>query len=132
VADPDELRGTAATLLAQHVRACAECRERAATILAESAALADAITAVTAAHQPMRVQKSRRRRWLAGALLPLAAAAALLVFVMQDRSASDDPLPPILMPVQKVAEVPVVNAQPGRNVAVMRTNNPKITVVWYY
>jgi hypothetical protein len=32
----------------------------------------------------------------------------------------------------RVPEVPVVNAGTERNVAVMRTSDPNITVVWYY
>jgi hypothetical protein len=132
-AEPDELRGVGGSALAAHVRACASCRGQAELLLAEQAWLAHALDTLTSLHRADPPARRPARRWLPTVLVPLtaAAAAAAVVFVSRGRDGAG-PLPPILLPPTRVAEVPVVNAGTARNVAVMRTSDPKITVIWYY
>jgi len=65
-------------------------------------------------------------------LLECSITAAELAMNPCHRPGSYEPLPPLLVPPARIAEVPVVNASTDRNVAVMRTSDPKITVIWYY
>lgn len=140
-ADPAELRGAGATDLARHVRTCAGCRARARLIVGEQARLDQLLSQVTAratlwsgAATPVAraTTAPSRRQTLRHVVLPLAAAAALFLVVRQTAERAQGPLPPISLPPARVAEVPVVNAPAERNVAVMRTSNPNITVIWYY
>jgi hypothetical protein len=132
-AEPAELRGAAESELAAHVRACAICRAHAQLLLGEQTELAYALDTLTAQHAGSVSARRPLRRWLPRVLLPVAAAAAAaLVFVSTYIEGDDKPLPPLLVPPTRVAEVPVVNASTDRNVAVLRTSDPDITVVWYY
>jgi hypothetical protein len=133
-AEPAELRGEGETALAAHVRECASCRGQAELLLGAQARLAHALDTITALHTtPRSKHRPATRRWLPRVLLPVAAAAAaVIVVVSRPGQRADQPLPPLLVLPARVAEVPVVNASTDRNVAVMRTSDPKITVVWYY
>ena len=133
-AEPAELRGEGESALAAHLRECASCRGQAELLLGEQARLAHALDTITAVHTTPRSQhRPVTRRWLPRVLLPVAAAAAaVIVFVARPAQRADEPLPPLLVLPARIAEVPVVNASTDRNVAVMRTADPKITVVWYY
>jgi hypothetical protein len=133
VAAPAELRGAGDSELAAHVRTCASCRAQAELLLAEEARLARALDTLTALHTATVSDRRPLRRWAPRLLLPLAAAAAAMVVLMtREAQRNRGPLPPLLVPPTRVAEVPVVNASSRRNVAIMRTSDPRITVVWYY
>jgi hypothetical protein len=133
VAEPAELRGEGDTGLAGHVRACASCRAQAQLLLAEQARLGRALHTLTALHTSPASRDRPTRHWLPRVLLPVAAAAAAVVMlVTRTAEHANEPLPPLLVPAARVADVPVVNASTTRNVAVMQTSDPKITVVWYY
>ena len=129
-ADTAELQGNAGAL-AEHLRSCAECRARAALILREQNRLHVALTSLSGARAAARPNRSLRR-YVPRLLLPLTAAAALALIFWQESWQRGEPLPPLLVPATRIAEVPVVNARADRNVAVMRTSDPRITVVWYY
>lgn len=130
-AEPAELRGTGDSELAAHVRACTSCRSQAELLLANQTQLAHALDTLTSLHSTAVTALRPVRRWAPRLLLPLAAAAAAVI-VSRVVERAVEPLPPIIVPPTRVAEVPVVNASTERNVAVMRTSDPNITVVWYY
>ena len=133
VADVAELSGAGDSDLAAHVRMCASCRVHAERLLAEQARLAHALATLTALHTAPASNRTPLRRWATRLVVPLAAAAAaVVVLVTREGQRDREPLPPLIVPPMRVAEVPVVNASTGRNVAVLRTSDPRITVVWYY
>ena len=76
-------------------------------------------------------QRVRRRRLIRFAI-PAAAAAVLALLVTRD------PVPsmPLGNPPAQLAgsapEQPTVRLAPNTNALVLETNNPKITVVWFY
>jgi hypothetical protein len=132
-AEPAELRGAGGSELAAHVRGCAACRGQAELLLAGQARLAHALDTLTSLHTAAVPARRPLWRWASRVLLPLAAAAAAMIVIVS-RAAEPDgqALPPLVVPPARIAEVPVVNAGTARNVAVMRTSDPNITVVWYY
>lgn len=121
-AEPEMLRGRAGPLGA-HLATCAACAAIAADILAHDAALDDALA---------RLAVPRRRRprlWKpVVALAPLAAAAGVALLVWSGRSS----YPPIVIPPETVPTTTVVNSTGASGVAVMRTRDPDITVIWNY
>lgn len=111
--------------LGAHLATCAACAAIAADILAQDAALDDALGRLS---RP-RVQRPRARPWKpVAALAPLAAAAGVALLVWSGRSS----YPPIVIPAESVPRTTVVNATGTRGVAVMQTRDPDITVIWNY
>jgi hypothetical protein len=137
-ADPAELRGTGTGALALHLRDCASCRADAERILEGTAALNTAIGQAAAARPAPGVPALRRRARAARTrlLVPLAAAAALAVLLLSgdvmDALRSGDDARPVMVQRPDALRTPSVNAAGGRGVAVMRTANPDITVVWTF
>jgi hypothetical protein len=131
-AEPAELRGAGDTPVAMHVRSCTRCAAAAARILSAHDELAGALATLATARTSALPVMHRSRRRLIGMAAPLAAAAALVLFLVQRRPDSDLPL--LEPPPEQVAmatDVPVVNVTADDDVAIMRTSNPNITVVWY-
>lgn len=144
-AEPDELRGIGSGRVAAHVRDCSSCGHLAARILEETAAL-DAY--LTAEADPSTVEEVLRRAGIASphwtgtrsrprdwwgrrsawiALAAAASAAALLL--ARGRVPTTAPVPVALA----VAELPpLVQSSSDRTVAVMQTDNPDITVLWFF
>jgi len=134
--------------LREHTRSCEGCASLARAILAENARLDDAVARLTVmrASEAARGETkphgavtaapgwSRRRAWRrwAAALVPLAAAAALVVVIWQQAPRSPASLVPLTGPAVRVPATPAVNAIGASGVAVMRTNDPNITVVWTF
>jgi hypothetical protein len=72
------------------------------------------------------------RRSLLRVMPPVAAAAVLMLFLLQQRATDELPrLEPVPEPTAYALDMPVVNATGGSDVAVMQTSNPNITVVWF-
>jgi hypothetical protein len=70
----------------------------------------------------------RQIRWSAARLVPLAAAAALVaLFLGREPRLPGDPVLPLASTPGLGLEVPE-----GQNVAVLNTNNPDITVLWFF
>jgi len=69
-----------------------------------------------------------RRRWQRIATAALAASIVGLV-VLSDR---DEALPGAPYAPRSTLQVPIVEAPAGQNVAVIATDNPDITVLWFY
>jgi len=116
-----------------HLAACPECAAQARAILANNAALNAALTGLSGTAAATAIAGTGRsgRRWLR-ALLPLAAAAVLAVVLWQEAPRASRPLPPLVVPTVRVPASPEVNAGGASGVAIMRTNNPRITVVWTF
>jgi hypothetical protein len=142
-AAPDELAGVAPTALADHVRECPRCGETARLLLAEHARLgaalslvqprvsadaaADRIVGTTTVVIPYRPSRSERVQRFAATLFPMAAAAALAVYVVYGR---DEPVP-IPAPERTAPTATVrITAPPGTGTVVLKTSDPDITFAW--
>ena len=135
-ADPAELRGEGDSPLAAHLRACAFCREDADAILAGEAELDAALRALaTPSADPKVIPLQPRRGMRIGpALGSLAALAAAVAAVMLARPHA---APPRGATAEQIARLmfpapPVARAADGRSVAVLKTSDPGVTVVWVY
>lgn len=131
-ADLDELRGTAGTPLALHVRACADCRVAAERVVRVEDAMGRRLAEFAPGHPvPAASARLGRRhhpwRWA----VSLAAAATIVALIVRPGqgpsprdapSASEQPGP------GRVA----VEAPPGRNVAVFETADPDIVIIWFF
>jgi anti-sigma factor RsiW len=128
-AEPGDLHPESISPLGSHLRTCAACTADAARIRAANASLEGALEALVANPRPAApvAVVRQRRRGIVRIAVPLAAAAALLLVVLEERTQT---MLPILLPVEQVPDAPVVNATGDGAVAVMRTSNPNITIVW--
>jgi hypothetical protein len=141
-ADPSELEGSGESLLADHIRECGRCRAVAGTILGAerslAAGLADAVEPpdldelLKKASRPESPKGSilpLRKRRVGLAVLPVVAAAAMvaLLFLGEQPRLPGDPYTPPERSSGLGLEIPE-----GRNAAVLTTNNPNITVLWFF
>jgi len=136
-ADPTELRGEGDSPLAVHLRACAGCRARADAILAAEAELDAALRILATPSTDPKVVPLRPRRAWTGRIVPaaasLAALAAAVVAMMLPRphpvprGATSEQIARLMFPAP-----PVARAEAGRSVAVLKTSDPGVTVVWVY
>lgn len=145
-AEPEALRGEGASEVAEHVRRCPACAARAGVLHAETAAIGrflggaappldvDAVLSAawrppdgraTAGGQAKAAPFVPWRQWV-----PLAAAAALAGLLLL-RDGPSLPPPPSSAPAPSPAP-PLVEQATHRNVAVLATANPEITVVWFF
>jgi hypothetical protein len=141
-ADLAELRGATAGPRAEHLATCAECRRRAELVLHTTAALtrerargprrsADAAASAARA-EALRIRRNRRR-WLV-AVPTLAAAGIAAVFLARGvprlLSAPSAPSAPAAAAAAP-ADIPLV-ASAAHTVAVFKTADPNIVVVWQF
>ena len=139
-ADPEELEGRGDSELVAHIQRCGRCQAVAAELLAGHEMLAAQIhsvdvdrgvEAVLPAVRRVATLRVRRRRLIRFAL-PAAAAAVLALLVTRDPVPS---IPLVDSPAQLAGQSPMrpaVRLAPNTNALVLETNNPKITVVWFY
>lgn len=144
-ADVDELDGSGSSELAGHIRDCERCGALARSILSGYDALDDTLDVPVRVESRSIVALGRARAdasvrsrswwrlpmppvWAAGTAAAASIAAALALVLPA-------PLDPQLVPVWQapgiVTSTPVVSA-PQHNVAVIRTDDPDITVFWFY
>ena len=142
-AAPDELAGAAPTALADHVRECHRCGETARLLLAEHARLgmtlalvqprvsADAAAGdvlsnseVLAPYRPSRAERFQRA---VATIFPMAAAAALAIYVVYGR---DEVVPRPAVEREQPATAVRITAPPGRGTVVLKTSDPDITFAW--
>jgi hypothetical protein len=136
-ADLAEVRGEGDSPLAAHVRACAECQGHAAMILEGEAELDAVLAELARPSEKARVVPLRPRRGWAGRIAPaassFAALAAAVAGVMlarphaAPRGATAEQIARLMFPTP-----PVARAEAGRSVAVLKTSDPGVTVVWVY
>ena len=137
--DMEDLTGESGTDLAGHVVTCERCQAVASEIVEGQRRLADSLRAMESGRAvdtvlgEVRAQATRRsRRTRAfGVLVPLAAAAALALLVTSDRSGMV-PASPVVTESAKAPPRALVRLPPTTNAMVLKTDNPKITVVWFY
>jgi len=125
-----ELRGEGEGDLARHLRECAACRATARRVLEALGALDLALEGEDAAVPTARTGRVRlvqTRRVAAVGLLAAAAAVTILV----RRPETPERAPFTARPVASVA-VEVDVSTSTRQVAVLSTADPNITVVWYF
>lgn len=125
-----KLRGEGDGDLARHLRECAACRATARRVLDALGALDLALGGENLAVPTARNGRVRRvpvRRVAAVGLLAAAAAVAILV----RRPQAPERVPITARPVAVVA-VEVDVSTSTRQVAVLSTADPNITVVWYF
>ena len=133
-ADLGELRGTADTPLALHLRGCAVCRAAAERIIWVEGAMGrrlDALAPRRDVGRPSAMPSRRPRPWRWA--VPLAAAAGIVALLVVTRPPKPPPIEegPADVAMQESSGVSV-RAPAGRNVAVFQTDNPDIVVIWFY
>ncbi len=139
-AEPDELRGVGSTTVAEHVRACLRCARVANRILDDTDLLdgylddrpappvADILRRAGVPAGPRPSPRPRvRRRWL---WAPAAAAAAVAALFVALESRGPEPASGPSLAAFDAS--PVVEAATGETVAVIPTDNPDITVLWFF
>ena len=140
-ADLPQLCGETEDFLVDHLEGCSRCGEMARTILEGERKLGEVMEELVPApdleallERATRDGAStsgklrRRLRTAAPKLVPLAAAAALVaLFLGREPALPGDPVS-LSQPAPGLGlEVPE-----GRDVAVLATNNPDITVLWFF
>ena len=125
VADPGELRGdVSATPLATHLASCEQCGELARRLANDL----DVLSATIVARAGDGRRKRSVRRVALIAAIPLAAAVVAFA-VLGTRDESPIPAPPAAArPV--VSNMVSVDIARGQQATVIRTRDPKVTVVW--
>ena len=135
-ADLEELEDRGGSELVIHIQGCGRCHAVAAELLAGHEMLAAEIQPadvdrgverVLPAVRRAAIQRVRRRRLIRFAL-PATAAAVLALLVTR----APVPALPLVDPQAQPAGQPTVRLAPNTNALVLETNNPKITVVWFY
>ncbi len=144
--DPEELERHATGEHADHLAACPECRALADEILGADVTLRDTLdsvepalgveAALVQAREAAATQKAtfRRRRWQVA--VPLAAAALGGILLMNRPAPAPGPAfdPATMRAARELGLVgarPLVNAESHQRVAVLPTENPNITVIWF-
>ena len=135
-ADPAELRAKGDSLLAAHLRDCAPCRALADAILAGEAELDAALRALATPSAdpkviPLPPRRTIRIAPMAASLAAIAAAVATVMIARPSanvpRGATADDIAREMFPAP-----PVARAAAGKSVAVLKTSDPGVTVVWVY
>jgi hypothetical protein len=122
IADLRELRANDGSLLADHLRDCAECRGLADVVLRGTATLA--------ANSSRRAQALRTRARRVTAWSSVAAAATIVAAIVVNRrepAARTEPLRSASLPVARQVSLEVGR---GQQATVLKTNDPKVTVIW--
>ena len=138
-ADSEELVPGGESELANHISGCARCRSVAAELTAgmellavqlERAPVAGAVESTLLAVWSRR--RFERRRRMRTSFLPLAAAAVLTVLVVADRVRGPRVDPSEALAVARPTTPQTVRFSPSTNGMLLKTNNPKITILWFY
>ena len=132
-ADLEELRGTADTSLALHLRDCTDCRAAAERILWVEGAVGRRLAALAPRRGIPRASAAAprvRRRWRWAA--PLAAAATILALMVTRSGQSPPRRDAPGVSTQPGPSRVAVQAPAGHNVAVFETKDPDIVVIWFF
>jgi len=145
-ADPSELErslgengsmGTSETALGRHIAECSRCHEAARRILTSNRVLREALghpprvdaeaLVARAAFRPVDGAGGAKRPWRRWAALAAAASlAGVLVVREMDRPLQEMAIRTVIEP-HAAFEVPA-----NQNLAVLQTDNPDITVLWFF
>ena len=133
-----ELVGRADTELATHLAKCARCRAAAERIVASMGLLDRALSVpgagpdvdvILARARLEAVPAARRKRRFPRSWVALAAAAAVVTIALWGQREPTLRGVPLASPS---GPPPVVDALASDNVAVFETDNPDITVLWFF
>ena len=130
-AERSALRGDDDSLLAQHVRECAGCRALAMSIDRDTSLLASTVALRGVTEDDQSIARRRNRVAFAMIALPMAATivVALLLRMRGDgvgRANRELPVADGRIAMNVVS----VDVAPGQTAAVIRTKDPKVTIVW--
>ena len=147
-----ELEGIAVTDLGRHVRVCPHCSAAARKILAANAVLDASLAEGRAIYSGSLLARARSTEqapgmgrfrwsggwlaigptlgWAAGAIGVLAFATVLLVVAPRHEPLPDAESPPGLTAAELTTQPPLIHA-PGYDVAVIPTENPDVTIIWF-
>jgi hypothetical protein len=145
-AEPEELKGTGGSPLSLHLSACPRCAAAAARVLEATreldahlatashgsgvdAVLARLADAGTLGGEGLHGRPQRRWGPAVWGSLALAAAAAGLVFVTRTPAPMHEGTP---RTTASAPPLPLVEASNAATVAVIQTDNPDITVLWFF
>ena len=118
VAEPVEFRAGGGSELAAHVGECEPCRSLACALAADFDRLSS------------RIRARSRRRTLMLAALPIAAAVVAAVTVMTKRA--DQPTVALQPRTDRPASVVSIEVGVGQQATVIKTADPKTTLVWIF
>lgn len=121
VADLSELRASDGSPLADHLRECAECRRLADVVLQGTGML------IVGGVRRERARRSRVRRITAWSSV---AAAATIVAVVVDRHQPVTRTEPVRSTSLPVARDVSLEVGRGQQATVLKTADPKVTVIW--
>src|ERR1043166_3406376 len=132
-ADRTDLAGATDSDLSRHLRGCAGCRAAADRILEVERELGRALAAGAPRRAPndavlTATRRGVRRRWMWRSA-PLAAAA-LLAAVLLGRHPTVERSWPSAQTPPATADIAV--EAPGGSVAVFRTDNPDVVIIWFF
>jgi anti-sigma factor RsiW len=130
-AELDELRGLGESDVAQHVRTCAACGERAEILVRGHDKLAASLAAIRPRAADANVTPIQRKwRKLSWVPVPLAAAAVLTLLMIPQQN-GDEELPRIdAIARMMFKEEPAVSPPPGKQAMVIEKK--EMTIVWLY
>jgi hypothetical protein len=132
VAERSELRGSGDSSLARHLGECESCRGLAAAIENDTAMLAATLAARGGAPVGAKsVAGQRARLAILVTALPIAATIALAA-VLQRRDGVIDRNQGIGVSAQEriTSNIVSVDVERGQTATVIRTKDPKVTIVW--
>lgn len=133
VADATELRGDGDTAIATHLRTCDVCKADARRILDNNVALDDHLDALTSKND-VRVARHTSHKsaaWYMRAAAVIACVGVAGTLLKQNMTSHTNEIRPLQFAERAPLSMPQVNAKAAGDVAVMRTANPSITVIWY-
>ncbi len=155
-ASMSELRGAGDSALARHVATCPHCASMARRILEDTRSLGRILEGPApeldlnallsraereaATEEPRsrglppsrRARRFRRRSGWVGVAAAAGISALLLVTYEKDRAPRVPPDGATGTVAARAEAPPIVEAAPGHDVAIIPTDNPDVTVVWYF
>jgi hypothetical protein len=130
VAERSELRGSGDSSLARHLGECESCRRLAAAIENETAMLAATLASRGGTRVAAKsVAGQRARLAVLVTALPIAATIALAA-VLQRRDGVIDRNQGVSTQERIATNIVSVDVERGQTATVIRTRDPKVTIVW--
>lgn len=130
VAERSELRGSGDSSLARHLGECESCRRLAAAIENETAMLAATLASGSGTRVAAKsVARQRARLAVLVTALPIAATIALAA-VLQRRDGVIDRNRGVSSQERIATNIVSVDVERGQTATVIRTRDPKVTIVW--
>ena len=132
IAERSALRGSGDSELAQHIQHCESCRRLAAMIENETALLAATVTSRRVEYADSRSWTLQRtRNAILVTVLPIAATIAMAAVLLHRAQADNRVQATARSEKDRMAMNAVtVDVERGQTAAVIRTQDPKVTIVW--